>query len=43
MLKNIFKLLPFFIVECIGKKYGEKTTINGKEAVIVFSNIYILL
>ena len=28
-MKNIFKMLPFFIVEWLGKKYGEKTNING--------------
>lgn len=42
MIRNIYKILPFFIVEWLGKKYGEKTKINGKEAFIVFNNTYIL-
>jgi hypothetical protein len=42
MIRNIFKILPFFIVEYLGKKFGEKTTINGHKAYIVFSNTYII-
>ena len=41
-MRNIFKILPFFIVEWLGKKYGEKTIINGSKAFIVFINTYIL-
>jgi hypothetical protein len=41
-MRNIFKILPFFIVEWLGKKYGEKTIINGNKAFIIFSNTYIL-
>lgn len=42
MLRNIFKILPFFIVEWLGKKYGEKTIIMNRKAYIVFSNTYII-
>ncbi len=42
MIRNIFKILPFFIVEWFGKKYGEPTNINGHKAFIVFNNTYIL-
>ena len=41
-MKNIFKILPFFIVEWLGKYYGEKTNINVRKAFIVFNNTYIL-
>ena len=42
MIRNIYKILPFFIVEWLGKKYGEPTNINGHKAFIVFNNTYIL-
>ena len=42
MIRNIYKILPFFIVEWLGKKYGEQTNINGHKAFIVFNNTYIL-
>jgi len=43
MIRNIYKILPFFIVEWLGKKYGEPTNINGHKARIVFNNTYILI
>jgi hypothetical protein len=42
MIRNIFKILPFFIVEWMGKKFGEKTKIMGRNAYIVFENTYII-
>jgi len=42
MIRNIYNILPFFIVEWLGKRYGEKTNINGRKAFIVFNNTYIL-
>lgn len=42
MIRNIFKILPFFIVEWLGKKYGEKTIIMSRKAYILFSNTYII-
>ena len=36
------KILPFFIVEWLGKTFGERTTINGYKAFIVFKNTYII-
>ena len=42
MIRNIFKILPFFIVEWLGKTFGERTTINGYKAFIVFKNTYII-
>ena len=42
MIRNIFKILPFFIVEWLGKTFGERTTINGHSAFIVFKNTYII-
>lgn len=37
MLKLIFRLLPFFIVEYLGKKYGETIVLN-KSKFTVFDN-----
>ena len=42
MIRNIFKILPFFIIEYLVKKYGEKTIIMNKKAFIVFNNTYII-
>jgi len=42
-MKNIYKILPFFIVEFLAKKFCEKTIINNKKAVIAFKNIYIII
>ena len=42
MLKNTLKILPFFIIEFLGKKFGEKVEINGRKGFIVFNNTYIL-
>ena len=41
-MKNIYKRLPFFIVEFLAKRFCEKVNINDKEAFIVFNNTYIL-
>ena len=41
-MKNIYKLLPFFIVEFLAKRFCEKTKVGNKEAFIVFNNTYIL-
>lgn len=42
MIRNIFKILPFFIIQYLAKKFGEKTTICGQKAYIVFDNTYII-
>ena len=42
MISNMFKILPFFIVELMGKKFGERTKIMGRNAYIVFDNTYII-
>ena len=38
MIRNVFKILPFFIVELMGEKFGERTKIMGRNAYIVFDN-----
>ena len=42
MIRNIFKILPFFIVEWLGKTFGERVNINGYQAFVVFENTYII-
>jgi len=42
MIRNIFKILAFFLVEWLGKTFGEITSINGDKAFIVFKNTYIV-
>ena len=42
MIRNIYKILPFFIVEWLGRKYGEPTNKKKKKAFIVFNKTYIL-
>ena len=41
-MRKIYKILPFFIVEFLIKKFGEKIYLNGKSAFIAYDNIYIL-
>ena len=42
MIRNIFKILPFFMVEWLGKRFGEKTIIMNRKAYIVFENTYFI-
>jgi len=41
-MRNFIKILPFFIVEFIIRKFGEKVKLNGKNGFIAYDNIYIL-
>jgi len=43
MIRNIYKILPFFIIEWFGKKYCETTEFNGLKIKIVFNKIIFIL
>ena len=43
MLKNIYKILPFFIIEYLGKKYCETSDFNGLKIKIVFNKIIFII
>lgn len=43
MIKNIYKILPFFIIEWFGKKYCETIDFNGLKVKIVFNKIVFIL
>lgn len=43
MLKNMYKILPFFIIEYLGKKYCETSVFNGLKVKIVFNKIIFII
>ena len=42
MLKNIYKLLPYFIVEKLAQRFAERVDISGMKAYTVFEDSYII-